>query len=155
VSLDRAGARSTDPSNNEALIEKYGAVAYATQSNAQSHPERLATVASLHGLSPPPVATCRVLEVGCGDGENLLSMAAGLPDASFVGCDLSPQAIATGREAILATDCCGASSPALRCKRTVPSITTTLASRTIRSMIRQRAGNASQAMCENSADSDS
>jgi SAM-dependent methyltransferase len=103
VSLDRADVRSTDPSNNEALIEKYGAVAYATQSNAQSHPERLATVASLHGLSPPPVATCRVLEVGCGDGENLLPMAAGLPDASFVGCDLSPQAIATGREAILAT----------------------------------------------------
>jgi len=78
-------------------------VAYATQSNAQSHPERLATVASLHGLSPPPVATCRVLEVGCGDGANLLPMAAGLPDASFVGCDLSPQAIALGREAIAAT----------------------------------------------------
>jgi hypothetical protein len=28
VSLDRAEVRSTDPSNNEALIEKYGAVAY-------------------------------------------------------------------------------------------------------------------------------
>ena len=103
MSLDREDVRSTDPSSNEAVIEKYGTVAYATQSNAQSHPERLATVASLHGLSPPPVATCRVLEVGCGDGANLLPMAAGLPDASFVGCDLSPQAIALGREAIIAT----------------------------------------------------
>ena len=104
MSLDREDVvRSTDPSSNEALIEKYGTVAYAGQSNAQSHPERLATVASLYGLLPPPVATCRVLEAGCGDGANLLPMAAGLPDASFVGCDLSPQAIALGREAIAAT----------------------------------------------------
>jgi len=95
--------QSADPSSNEALIEKYGAVAYAAQSNAPSHPERLATVASLHGLSPPSVATCRVLEVGCSDGTNLLPMAAGLPDATFVGCDLSPHAIALGRAAIVDT----------------------------------------------------
>jgi SAM-dependent methyltransferase len=94
---------SGDPSSNEALIEKYGAVAYASQSNAQSHPERLATIASLYGLSPPPLATCRVLELGCSDGANILPMAAGLPDASFVGCDLSPQAIASGRAAIAGT----------------------------------------------------
>ena len=92
-------ARHRDPASNEALIEKYAAVAYATQSNAQSHPDRIATVASLHGLSPPPVATSRVLEVGCSDGANLLPMAAGLPDATFVGCDLSPQAINAARAA--------------------------------------------------------
>jgi len=58
-------ARHRDPASNEALIEKYAAVAYPTQSNARSHPDRLATLASLHGLSPPPLATSRVLEVGC------------------------------------------------------------------------------------------
>jgi len=46
------------------------------------------------------VATCRVLELGCNDGANLLPMAAALPDARFVGCDLSPDAIALGRAAI-------------------------------------------------------
>jgi predicted O-methyltransferase YrrM len=89
-----------DPESNEALVEKYGAVDYAAQSNALSHPDRLATVAALNGLSPPAVATARVLEVGCSDGANLLPMAAGLPEARFVGCDLSPNAIAIARSAV-------------------------------------------------------
>ena len=93
----------SDPSSNEALIEKYGAVGYAAQSNALAHPDRLATVAALHGLSPPAIATCRVLEVGCSDGANLLPMAAGLPEAQFVGCDLSPDAIAVARSAVAET----------------------------------------------------
>jgi hypothetical protein len=41
-----------------------------------------------------------VLELGCSDGANLLPMAALLPEARFVGCDLSPHAIAAGRAAI-------------------------------------------------------
>jgi predicted O-methyltransferase YrrM len=93
------GIRSPDPASNEALVEKYGAIEYATQSNAQSHPERLATVGTLHGLSPPPVTTCRVLELGCSDGANLLPMAAALPGATFVGCDLFPGAIESARSA--------------------------------------------------------
>ena len=97
-SADRV--RSSDPASNEAVVEKYGAVAYAAQSNALSHPDRLATVASLHGLSPPAVATCRVLDVGCSDAGNLLPMAAELPDARFVGCDLSPRAIGSARNAV-------------------------------------------------------
>lgn len=95
--------RALDPTSNEALVEKYGAVEYAAQSNALSHPDRLATVAALHGLSPPSAATARVLEVGCSDGANLLPMAAGLPEASFVGCDLSPDAIALARSAVADT----------------------------------------------------
>jgi SAM-dependent methyltransferase/methyltransferase-like protein len=92
-----------DPTSNDALVEKYGAVGYAAQSNALSHPDRLATVATLHGLSPPGVASARVLEVGCSDGANLLPMAAGLPDARFVGCDLSPDAIELARGAVADT----------------------------------------------------
>ncbi len=79
------------------LAEKYDAIAYGAQANAQSHPARLATVATLLGIAAPPVATARVLEVGCSDGANLLPMAADLPGATFVGCDISPRAIDKAR----------------------------------------------------------
>lgn len=79
------------------LAGKYDTVAYAAQANAQSHPARLAAVATLLGIAAPPVATARVLEVGCSDGANLLPMAAGLPGATFVGCDISPRAIDAAR----------------------------------------------------------
>ena len=93
------GMHSSDRTTNAALAEKYDAVAYQGQSNALSHPDRMAVVATLYGLAPPSVATCRVLEFGCSDGANLLPMAASLPDGQFVGCDLSPRAIAAARQA--------------------------------------------------------
>ena len=61
-----------------------------------THPISLATMATLYGLSPPPVETCRVLELGCATGDNLLSMAVTLPRASFVGIDYSPREIDDG-----------------------------------------------------------
>jgi hypothetical protein len=39
----------------------------------QAQPDRLATVATLLGLSPPPVTRCRVLELGCATGANLIA----------------------------------------------------------------------------------
>ncbi|MEO6564409.1 MAG: class I SAM-dependent methyltransferase [Casimicrobiaceae bacterium] len=76
------------------LARRYDTIAYAAQAHAQTHPAHLAMVATLLGRSPPPVATCRVLEIGCADGANLLPMAATLPRAQFTGCDLSGHAIA-------------------------------------------------------------
>ena len=87
----------TDQTANSDLARKYDAVAYAAQSNALSHPRHLATVAALFGMAPAPITTARVLEVGCSNGANLLPMAAALPDARFVGCDLSHHAIAEAR----------------------------------------------------------
>jgi methyltransferase-like protein/protein-L-isoaspartate O-methyltransferase len=87
-------------SSNPALAGRYDAIPYAALPHAQTHPDRLATVATFLGLAPPPVARCRVLEVGCNDGANLIPMAQGLPQATFVGCDLSPRAIAAGRRTI-------------------------------------------------------
>ena len=95
-----ARERVDTPTSNAALVRKYDAVAYAAQSNALSHPDHLAVVATLFGLEPADVATCRVLELGCSDGANLLPMAANLPGASFVGCDLSPRAIAAAQSAV-------------------------------------------------------
>jgi Predicted methyltransferase regulatory domain/Methyltransferase domain len=41
-----------------------------------------------------------MLELGCGDGGNLVPMALGLPNATFVGVDAAPGAIARGTELI-------------------------------------------------------
>ena len=75
----------------------YDVVTYAGHSYPQTHPDRLATIATLYGLTPPPVATCRVLELGCGDGANLLPVALALPQSTCVGIDLSGEAVARGQ----------------------------------------------------------
>ena len=41
----------------------YDAVDYESQAYATSHPDRLATLATLLGVDPPALSTCRVLEV--------------------------------------------------------------------------------------------
>ena len=62
-----------------------------------SHPDRIAANAHLHGLSPAPVERCRVLELGCGAGGNLLPMAYGLPGARFLGIDVAARPIEIGQ----------------------------------------------------------
>jgi len=37
-------------------------------------------VPSAENVKPPPVLDCRVLELGCNDGSNLLAMALSLPN---------------------------------------------------------------------------
>jgi SAM-dependent methyltransferase len=53
-------------------------------------------VARLFGLNPAPAAGARVLELGCGDGGNLLSLAQALPGARLVGLDAAASAIERG-----------------------------------------------------------
>ena len=74
----------------------YDEVPYPSAVYAQTHPDRLAVIATLLGLKPAPVESCRVLELGCGDGWNLISMAYGLPESEFVGIDLATQPVARG-----------------------------------------------------------
>ena len=88
-----------DPGNS-AIAARYDAIAYAAVPHAMTHPDRLATVATLLGMDPPTVANSRVLEVGCNDGANLIPMALALPAARFVGCDLSARALDQGRQTI-------------------------------------------------------
>lgn len=80
----------------------YDRIAYRTLPMPQTHPDRLATIALLHGMTPRPIDRCRVLELGCGDGSNLIPMAYGLPDSEFVGVDLAATAVAAGTDAIAA-----------------------------------------------------
>ncbi len=78
----------------------YDEVSYGGNCFFYTHPDVLATVATLFGMSPPPVERCRVLELGCADGSNLIPMAMGLPGARFVGIDLSPRQVEAGRTTV-------------------------------------------------------
>src|SRR5215210_5831670 len=78
----------------------YDEVRYSNYPYAQTHPDRLATVAGLHGLAAPDPRDCRVLELGCGAGGNLLAMAVATPGVQAVGVDLAEVPIRDGRRAI-------------------------------------------------------
>lgn len=75
----------------------YDEVSYTGRPYADSHPERLATMATLCGVLPAAIERCRVLEVACGDAANLIPMAYALPGSEFVGFDLAAQPIEAGR----------------------------------------------------------
>ena len=76
----------------------YDELPYPGQPLTETHPDRLATVATLFGMTPAPVDRCRVLELGCGDAANLAPMAFALPHSSFTGIDLAGSAIARGQQ---------------------------------------------------------
>jgi methyltransferase-like protein len=75
----------------------YDELLYTGYPFAQSHPDRLATLALLFGMRPSAVESCRVLELGCGDGANLIPIAFGLPESRCVGIDLSTLATAKAK----------------------------------------------------------
>jgi SAM-dependent methyltransferase len=72
-------------------------VPYGASAHPSTHPDRLATIATLFGATPPPVAEARVLELGCARGGNLIPMAVAAPGAQFVGVDLSGRQIDDAR----------------------------------------------------------
>lgn len=75
----------------------YDKVLYPSYTRQQSHPDRLATIGKLLGMKPAPVQRCRVLELGCGNGSNLVPMAFSLSESEFVGVDLAGTPIANAR----------------------------------------------------------
>jgi methyltransferase-like protein/SAM-dependent methyltransferase len=77
--------------------ERYDEVPYPGQAIAHTSPDAMATKGTLFGMSPAPAETCRVLELGCAAGSNLVAMAVPLPDARFIGIDASQRQIEMGR----------------------------------------------------------
>ncbi|MFZ2029049.1 MAG: class I SAM-dependent methyltransferase [Vitreimonas sp.] len=75
---------------------------YTSQPFFFTQPATLAAMAALHGVEAAPAEAARVLELGCASGGNIIPMAARFPDASFVGIDLEPDAIAEGQRRIAA-----------------------------------------------------
>jgi SAM-dependent methyltransferase len=66
----------------------YDKLPYPSKFFVQTFPDRLATQATLFGMRPADVETCRVLELGCGNGSSLIAQAYLWPEATFVGIDL-------------------------------------------------------------------
>lgn len=73
---------------------------YPSYPRAATAPDRLAAVARLFAASTPDPEKARVLEVGCSDGGNLLSLAMTAPQGSFFGFDFNESAIARGQARI-------------------------------------------------------
>ncbi|HJZ90360.1 MAG TPA: class I SAM-dependent methyltransferase [Gemmataceae bacterium] len=78
----------------------YDVVEYPSAPLPQMHPGHLFAVARLYGFDAAPVERCRYLEIGCGGGTHLIACAYGVPDATFVGIDLSSAAIDRGNRMI-------------------------------------------------------
>lgn len=67
----------------------YDEVPYESYSYPMSNLYHLMTTADLFGISPTPVESARVLELGCAAGGNLIPHAINNPNAKFIGIDLS------------------------------------------------------------------
>jgi len=96
VAPDHARDRGRD-AETEAIRSSYRAVSYDSRPCASSTPARIATIAGLMGIAAPEPSTARVLEIACGNGGNLLPMAARTPRGRFTGIDLASDAIGVAR----------------------------------------------------------
>src|SRR5215207_6653590 len=76
----------------------YDAAPYPVLSHSDTHPDKAATIATLLGLNPPPITNCRVLELGCASGGNIMPMAEALRNSTFVGVDYAEKQIEQARE---------------------------------------------------------
>lgn len=79
---------------------KYDLLPYQSKPFAQSQPARLGALARMFGLAAAPLATARVLELGCASGGNIIPLAVRYPEATFVGVDLARTQVAAGRTQI-------------------------------------------------------
>jgi len=73
---------------------------YFSHPVSRAHPDHLRCIGKLFGMQPPAVESCQILELGCGDGGNIIPLAAHYPNANFFGVDLSERAIQRGQERI-------------------------------------------------------
>lgn len=78
------------------LPDSYDSVAYRGDAIAECDPLRMAFVANLHGYEAVDPAACDVLDIGCGDAGNLLSLAAMRPGMHGTGIDPAAEGIARG-----------------------------------------------------------
>ncbi len=85
---------------NKPTTYTYDEIPYDSHAFPQSHPDRLAAVATLFGMKPQAVTHAKVLELGCAGGGNLIPLALSLPEAHFVGVDLSKRQIEDAQKAI-------------------------------------------------------
>lgn len=81
-------------------LASYDAIPYESIPITETHVEGLAALGRLFGVATADPRRCRVLELGCAEGGNLLPMAFYLSDSEFVGIDLSARQIEAGQRLI-------------------------------------------------------
>lgn len=81
---------------NSVTTESYDDILYPGYAHKQTHPDRLAVVSRLFGMNSAAVDRCRVLELGCGNGSNLVPIASSLTESEFVGIDRASLPIEKG-----------------------------------------------------------
>jgi methyltransferase-like protein len=85
---------------SDPLLEAYEAFPYESRPISASDVSRIETLGLLFGMTPAPADACRVLELGCAAGANMIAMADRFPMSEFIGIDLAPSQIAEGQRAI-------------------------------------------------------
>lgn len=91
-----AGGKTLPPGARE----DYNAVPYPRHAQTWTHPRRMAALAHLIGLEYADPLRCRVLELGCATGSNLIPIACSLPESECVGIDLAERQIEIGQRDI-------------------------------------------------------
>lgn len=81
-------------------MESYDAIPYQSHAIPETQPETLYVLAHIAGLKAADPQHCRVLELACASGGNLIPMAWQLPQSRFTGIDLSPVQISEGQARI-------------------------------------------------------
>ena len=75
----------------------YDRLPYESNPFSETHPRFLAMLGELFRLPTAPPEYCRVLELGCAGGGNLIPMAWHLRDSEFVGIDLEAGQVREGQ----------------------------------------------------------
>ena len=82
---------------NADIARAYDRLPYPDFAFWASHPDHIGMFGRLFGIATAHPDRCRVLEIGCAVGGNLLPMAANHPGSHFVGVDLSGVQIARAK----------------------------------------------------------
>ncbi len=80
-----------------ATIDTYDVIPYNSTPLTDTHPANLAAIGRWFGLSPADPTGCRVLELGCAAGGNIIPLAWYHPGMTLLGVDLSSRQIAAGQ----------------------------------------------------------
>lgn len=78
----------------------YDAVPYEDCPLFQTRPDNLGLIAKLFGLDSAAPDNCRVLELGCASGGNIIPLAYYWPNSEFTGIELSEKQAALGNKII-------------------------------------------------------
>ena len=76
----------------------YDKLPYIGRSYGQTHPQHLYTIANLFQFPAVEFTKSRILDLGCGDGSNLVNIAYQLPSTTCLGIDSSSVQIKRGQE---------------------------------------------------------